>query len=599
MRTKKFVTFLVSYFLIMVQIPVMAQEGGSSSDAESCSNGRVWNKNAGACLLPSDNTRVDEKQKMCDSKAPGAAKDECNAMVQSFAADASGGTRVAGQETKKEKGIKVTAAVASATHTVLYGTVGGGFKAAGSAIKSLIATKDTADVAGKSTGAVESNFCISGAISFATFIMGIMNQKNMKKQVKETLKNSRKELDRLLKENEQNQGVTYEMQIKLMQAYQQSLNGAKQAAQIREDGYKQEVTMHTIATTIAAIELAYNWWNAKALSCAAWSLAGSVISLGFNMQLEKAAGEAKEKYGSEADKLGVILKKYMDFFNKRHTDQTAFNLQIATNRGAAAPLNVSVNPKEFKNTSLTKEEKLMCSNSPDVGCCNDSGKKCPTFSISMAPPSIATALEKAGLDGALKRADARLQGRLANTPKNSLAIENDKRRAKAFNKRVLDQLQKKGLLTSAEAELFDVDKQMKAFLKKGFGDENYKFKSGLGDNFALGDTDRMKKLLEGSETPKELKDDKKNLANSLANISVSKGKFKLPKGMDLELEDELEEDESALNGDLENGELAANEEYVIDENQIVKKPEVSIFQVISNRYNVLRISKRFGQRAKK
>ncbi len=598
----------------MVQMPVLAEDNTEPVEpaAHSCPEGRTWNKSAEACLNPSDHSRVNEKQKMCDSKADGPEKDECTSMVKSFAADQVGeaGEGITGSET----GIKAASAVSS----VVIAYASGGIKAG----IGLVQAGWNWMIGAEAAATTESVFCYSAMLSLAIFVMSLLNSSNLKKQVKETLKVANADLKRLVAESKKGDGVKYEMQIKLMQAYKKSLEGAEEAAKMRKDGYKQEMTMLSIVLAAALIEMMITQAAITAalattpvgtaalvileprLVCTYWTAGAAAVSLGFTTVLVKHAAKAESKYGDNAEKIGKVLNKYMAFFQKRHTDRTSFLTSMATsNRGAGAVTSISPNDgdaQSFKNTSLTEGEKKMCNNSPNVGCCNDSGKTCPSFSISMAPPAISSAINKADLNGAFERADSRLQGSLnVSDPNVSLAIDKDLRRARAFKKRVLDQLI--GKLPAGKAELFDENKQFKAYLKKNFGNENYQFTSDFGANMALGgDKDRFRKLMNEGDTPKELQADKNKLTNSLASLStVAVPKFKMPKGMDLDLDDEdLESDSSLTGGDM-NGGLAADEEYVINKPEIVNKPEVSIFQVISNRYNVLRISKRFGKRVRK
>lgn len=577
MKTKK--TFI--YFIALV----FCLSGEVVLASESCSSGLVWNETISECLNSEDNARVNEKQLMCDSKAEGTGKTECNEMVQSFAKDPKDYADVDDMGlSKKEKGIKAIGTVKSVA-------------SAGIAAYKLFEAYQAA----KSVKDVFSNMCMSGMMSIATGVMSFMNDKNMDKQVKQTLKASKKNLDALIERNKASKGTSYEMQIELMQAYKQILDAGAQAAQIRMDGYKQEVMMYSIALGIAAIEIiAYTYTgNDKGVTCASWVAGSATVSVALGSKMKSAASKAKKKYESEAEKLGKVLKKYMDFFNKKHIDQQSLSTQMALSGSAGAPINAKSGSEaqEFPNKDLTDAEKNMCSAAPSTDCCNDSGKKCPTFKVSMGNPTVSSAIGKSGLGGALERADSRLQGSLNLGDSGvSLAINKDLRRAKAFKKRVLEQLKDKGRLTASQAELFDQDKQMKGFLKSKFGNENARLGSSFGESMALPDVDRISKLIDEGDVPKELSKEKKNLSSSFNNLAALAKMRNSLNSLGLDEEDDYDAD-SIGGGDLAvNTGLEEGEEYIYDKDQIVKKPEVSIFQVISNRYNVLRINKRFGQR---
>ncbi|WP_372652057.1 hypothetical protein [Halobacteriovorax sp.] len=561
-----------------------------SALAEECSDGLIWNENIEQCLSAEDDSRVNEKQKMCDSKADGAGKDECNKMVQSFDTDPKSNVDSSDVElSKKEKAIQK---IGTAKSVVSAGIAAYKLYEAYSAAKSA---KD-----------VFSNMCISGMISIATGVMSFMNDRNMEKQVKQTLKISKQNLDALIKENERTKGTSYEMQIKLMQAYRQVLLAGAQSAKIREDGYKQEVTMYSLALGIAAIEAVIyaippNVQMDK-VKCAGWVAGSATISLVLGTKMKNAASSARSKYESEAEKLENILNKYMDFFNKKHIDSTTLSTQLAINGSSGAPINVSSSTQanNFSNKNLTTEQVEMCEAAPSTECCNDSGKTCPTFSVSFGSPTVSSAVGKSGLTGALERADARLSGNLNLSDSGvSLAIDNDLKRAGAFKQRILDQLKDKGRLSDSQAEMFDENKQMKAFLKKNYGSESANLSSSFGDSMALPDVDRISSIIEKSDVPKELKGDKDKLSSSMSKFAaLSKINSSLG-SLGLELEGDSNGDNGLGDELAQDSGLAEGEEYIYDDNQIVEKPEVSIFQVISNRYNVLRINKRFGQRAVK
>ncbi|GEM_PF-5646481 len=560
----------------------------SSGLAEECTDGLIWNETVEQCLNAADDNRVNEKQKMCDSKADGAGKDSCNEMVQSFDQDPKSQVDSTDIElSKKEKAIQK---VGTAKSVVSAGIAAYKLYEAYSAAKSA---KD-----------VFSNMCISGMMSIATGVMSFMNDRNMEKQVKETLKISKQNLDALIEENERTKGTSYEMQIKLMQAYRQILLAGAQSAKIREDGYKQEVTMYSLSLGIAAIEAVVyaippNVQMDK-VKCAGWVAASATVSLVLGTKMKNAASSARDKYESEAEKLENILNKYMDFFNKKHIDSTTLSTQLAINGSTGAPINVKANGEanSFSNKNLTAAEVDMCEAVPTTECCNDSGKTCPTFNVSFGSPTVSSAVGKSGLTGALERADARLSGDLNLSDSGvSLAIDKDLNRAGAFKQRVLQQLKDKGRLSDAQAEMFDENKQMKAFLKKNYGNENASLSSSFGESMALPDVDRISSLIDKGDVPNELKEDKKKLSSSMSSLkNLSNMKSSLGT-LGLELEGD---NDSSLGDELDvQSGLAEGEEYIYDDNQIVEKPEVSIFQVISNRYNVLRINKRFGQRASK
>ena len=214
----------------------------------------------------------------------------------------------------------------------------------------------------------------------------------------------------------------------------------------------------------------------------------------------------------------------------------------------------------------------------------------------MAPPAVANAINSADLGGAIDRGNASLNGNLDLSDDNvSLAIDKDLSRARALKKRLIDQLIKKGKVSASLRADTDEKKQLKAYLKKTYGNENYGLDGSVANNQAIENMDRFKKIMDKGDAPKGLAEDKKLLSSGLARPP----KVNPLKGLDLDDLDDLDDFKNGAALDQTISSLGSDEEYVFDKNQIVKKPEVSIFQVISNRYNVLRINKRIGVKVTK
>ncbi|WP_127715968.1 hypothetical protein [Halobacteriovorax sp. HLS] len=604
MKTKRLIHFVISYFLLMLHAPVglASQEGAASNTTtevkeeplEVCERPLFYNEYAKVCVNHKDNTMLNNKHIECQHTPEGPGRDECNKQLREFAGD-----KIKGSAVMKSRNSKLEKTGKFNTVSSLVST--------GSAIYSLVKAKDAIDICYAGIAEAESGFCYAAILGLGAYVMGTYNQIKMNKEVKKDLRESTEKLNRLIAENKRSKGKSFEMQIKLMEAYRDALVAASAAAGKRENGYKQEITLHTLVMAVAAVEFvvymsttpAANYPGAK---CAAWAGVSSGVTIGFSMLLKKGAADAKKKYNDEAAKLTQILNKYREFFSKQiissHKLPGAETGQVIGSGNA--PVNVQVNSDadgdSFANKNLTEAEKGLCRELPETGCCNDAGKQCPTFSFTSAPASVGDMFTGSGVEDIVSNTDATLQGDLDfGSPDVSTALSRDLSRARQIKKRILDHLDKSGKLTKADADFFDENKTFAALVKSATRDGKLNFNNS--PDFGIGDMSNVKGVIEDTEVPKELKKEKQKLLTSIEAPVIKIKKFNLD---DLDDEDSLNSNNN-ISGDYSNlkAGLGKDEEYVYEDEDIVKKPEVSIFNVISNRYNIMRIKKGFGQKKAK
>jgi uncharacterized protein (UPF0212 family) len=613
--SKLLLHYVLSYFLIFSQVTfVSADEGtpppndpnaaaATANDPSSqCSNGFLYNENSKSCVHVNDMNMVNNKHKECMGELEGSPeREECIKQVEGF-----GENKTAGLEDPKDAG-KQSGIKGAQT---LTGAVGAGIGYM--VMQSVEKAYQAACVANKTTAA--SKPCYSSYASIIAFVMGIYNENKMNKDAKKQMGDAKKELYKLVEEHRKTKGRSYEMQIKLMQAYQNALNVAENIASQRLDGYKQERTAQLLIMVIAAIDIARGLsscpaCNTPLIACGIINISLAGIGLGFTSILISKAEEAKKTYGDESDKIGKIIKKYQDFFLKQHIDADKLAQDNGTRlNGTTAP--VSVDPNGNVQTEggeeveeISEFQAAVCAEKPGMECCKTEGKTCQTFSLFGAPSLTLDNLGGSDLEGVLSSSNDIIEGRSGLTgEEKSFAISNNLKRMKKIQETVLGKLKKNKYLTKSDLEKMDPDKAFKAYLKKNFGDENHKFKS---DGFGLGSVDLGAISGEGKDENAEdeegkiaAKDDKK-AGPIVAPFDLSKLKMNLD---DLDDDEDADGENNGINaaGLGANGTgLAADEEYVYKDEDIVKKPEVSIFNVISNRYNILRIKKEFGQRPPK
>ena len=594
MKTKNLLPYVLSYFLLMLHFPVYAEEVVVAEEpTPSCEGTYVYNEHAKTCVDTNDDKMLDNKAKQCSWEPEGESRDTCMGKIAAFGNDNTVGLSEATDDKQLGmKGIKAVAAI---------GTIIGGAMARAAATASAVAavTKagEAANAGLKAQAAGKGAFCYSSMMSVGAFVLSLINSSSMNKDAKKAISDSTKDLKKLVAENKKNQGKSYEMQIKLMEAYKKALDGGSAAAQIRIDGHKSEITSHTVVGVAGLIE-----WGISSIcpgptcnpvrgACAMWTSIAAGIGGGISTQMLGISEDAKKKYDEESAQLADVLKKYREFFDSQVIDsQTLPSLASGENIRANSPTNVKADGSGTEGAvaaeEITEFRSEVCAMEPSSPCCNSAGAECQLISINGAPSYILDGFEQNDGEEILSNLNSNLNADGSfGDDELSLAIDKNLRKAKLLKRKVGDGLVNSKVISKSDLDKFDNKKIFKAYLKKTYGDENYSFGKGVDQG-----------LVDAG-----LKEDKKDSSKSegaVKTAAVVAPTFVIPKMKKLDLSDldDKNDDASLLasSADSNSSRLASGEEYVYKDEDIVKKPSVSIFNIISNRYNIMRLKKGFG-----
>lgn len=600
-KGKILIHYVLSYFLIFGQINFsFAQDNPQPTPpAETCSNGYMYNENSKSCVHVKDMKMVDNKHRECMTYEEGSnERNDCVKNVEGFGEDKTAGIKAPGDDAKQSslKGKKAVAGAAGLAAKTM------GAQAALETVFNSWCGVEKASSSG------DPSHCFSTYVGIISFVMSLYNDSKLNKDAKKQMSDAKDELYKLVEEQKKTKGKSYEMQIKLMTAYKNALDVSANIAGQRLDGYKQEMTSYLLIVVVGAVDIVRGVSSCPAcdgalIACGVMNIAMAGVGIGFVSSLISKAEKAKKKYESESDKIEKVLKRYQDFFMKQNIDSQQL---LADNSlkidGAGAPISISANgdvqdANLDEVNPLSELDQAICAEKPDMECCSTKGKTCQKFSVFGASSLTLDGLGAEGLDSVLSSSNDIMDGNSGLSDEDkSLAIDNNMKRMKKIQEKVLDKISKNKHLSKSDLDKMNIDKAFKSYLKEKFGDENHKFGEGA-PAATLGDTAIVeeKSLVDVDESSS--KDKSKDAANSGAVAPIDLSKFKMDLD-DLEDENALSKSgEYATNGTGVNGNgLGSNEEYIYNEEDIVNKPEVSIFNVITNRYNILRIKKQFGQR---
>jgi hypothetical protein len=599
MKTNKFLHYVLSFFLLIAYHPAYG-EGGTTDPKEpkkpTCENGLIYNEHAKVCVNSKDNKMLNNKHKECSWSSEGASRDECMQKVADFGKDNTKGLSTATDD--KQLGMKALKGAAGIG--TMVGAHIGTAAAIASATKTIEEGCTVVNATLKAESAGKGAFCYSAMMSLGAFVLSLFNSSETNKNAKKAVEEGTKDLKKLLAENKKTKGKSYEMQIKLMEAYKKALDGGSRAAQIRIDGHKSEITSHTVVGAAALIE----WGvasicpgptcNAVRASCAMWTSISAGVGLGISKKMLGISEDAKKKYDKESKQLAEILAKYRAFFDQQVIDsQSLPSLANTSNIRGSSPTNVRADGTGVEVVqdaeTITEFSAQICSMDSTSPCCDNGGQECQVISINGAPSYILEGFEQNEGDEVISNLNKILNGEGSFGDDDvSLAIDKNLRKAKLMKRKIKEGLVNSNIIKKSDLDKFDDEKNFKKYLKEKYGDENYNF----GVNDSLASTGVEDKKDEEGDTKEE------KIAANAEGIKIPTLKiptFKKPDFSDLDDDDDNNPDLLGTSGGSGTS-LKDGEEYVYKDEDIVKKPSVSIFNIISNRYNIMRLKKGFGKK---
>ncbi len=446
----------------------------------------------------------------------------------------------------------------------------------------------------------------AGLAAGALAIVGFMGMQDdmggeIKKQIEEQMKRQEQQ-HKTVGWNKQSEISGLKMQINFLENI---IKMAKDA----ESAHSTQMGLYTAIGAIAAVCVAATpVWCPD--TCAVPTVASAALGVVLESKAKSAASNAKNKAKKSLSKAKALLAKLDPLYDPK---KRGWSSQTATNTASNQSINTqstgnSASTPQFSNAELldqaweeAREKGKRCVNSP-----TSMSKNCnQSFSYKMKVPNtkIGKAVaEKIGLDqhevvlnkmfqGKYQEAMQSNVGSGTNLAAGQKIFRRVAQRALKTNKDLSDQ--SKMILSSvANGNLSPLASTIKsdptamtaAMSKHGFG-------LGSGSNFAIGEANRVseKNQLGSDELLKVTKT--RNSKNSFAHSK----KVKLPTVDEIDLNDigansiesktGLESEFAAI--DIDQSKLS--QEAIIHPDQ-----KISIFKIITNRYNYMRVYKKLG-----
>lgn len=599
-QMRQFVKTLTHLLLIQVLLmnPIWAQStstmNSNFSELNSCreekraqvdkcegSNGRKWNCVMDTCTTKKDNDLFNQKYENCNNARNVADQTNCKAELKSI------GQEIKSDEHKiKSEEFKVTEG-GEAVKTIAAGLIG-------AVIFSTICPAPS-----PSSPSVA---YIGAGISVVASIWNHM-------QAKKKMEKHQKEYKKLVAQMETN-GMSVEIQIRVFRLMIQAL---KDMEEIADNKYKKHMivtTLYATATAIAAVEAATFPYTFTA--CSILNIGALAVGTALEMNEMMKAKKMKSDYASRRSAVEKILKRFEDALLKGGMAIPPSGSELAKGNENEAIKYQKLTP-ENKALEDRKEQVVNADEDKSSGrvCLSKSGNEdlsctCKeTNSCFKVDQSVVKSLGQMGTDylkssnfsSVVNNANQLASGNTDLSELNTEKLEANLAMAMGMKKFVLKQVNEQRKLRG-ESEISD-EPDFKQFEKAvnsmspleraiatRYDESNMDVNNFLQDGLekTLESAKKTGTSVANSQNPK--------VQNAIEAIDIDALRKNLLSTTDLKTDSDSQSDMAS--NTLNDSEKLNEDEIEIKNEDIIRKPEASIFKVISNRYNLIRLEKRIG-----
>lgn len=550
------------------------------SKCESKSS-RKYNCIMNQCVTSDDDIKFNQQYVNCDNKKSPTEQASCKGDMRALAEEVKSGTHDLESSDFKSDGFTEAAMTMAGAVAAHY------------AIKAGLIP---------SAGCSQAGYIGLGAAGIS-IISTIMNHKDAQKKMQKH-KRAYENLVKKMKED----GMSMKVQMEVFTLMIQALSDMEQIANKKAQKHKMIMGIYGIGMAVVAVELATQWitWN-----CSPWAIGylGAGLALE-SLGLSKAKKMANE-YKTRREAVQEILERFM---------------KSMTNAGVVGELaiNNSTNP-EYKalGSSGNSAFKGIDSDEKDINSTKDSGTKICADKDANPDESCAckendscfkmmSNLSKLGPTGneIAKRTDFGAMSKMANALTNGNAslvtLNNDAidafkskalRMRNFVSKNINDQLKKEGKppLPKLEASASELKKVLRSLSPMDIALASRYDLGNAGINDVVGNSlDTISKSNEDKDV-KKLKGLYEQYKKSNSKSKATSSGLGLSSMDDLDLDlNKNQGSQFALNKKASSSDSDSSEQKGDTKPQIIEDTGVSIFRAISNRYNVMRLEKRFG-----
>lgn len=562
----------------------------SNAEASECNArpGKIWNCVAEMCLFQDDNKSLVEMIQKCNAKPTKTEKDKCMEEVAIIV------------KSPEEIDKKINDDM---------------FKFDDKASPMYMGTAALPALAwGGLTALGKPGICVASGLNIAASVYAAVTIANAADEADAKLKKLKTEYD-MYQQLKEEEGFRIENQIRTLKFYMRALKTAQEIAEDMSAQFASNSYMFMAAAAVGAIE-GTMFWDGARMACGLTNTAIGAVGAGLSLAAKGKADKTAKDMKDQQKKLQEII----DIYEKHYGGSGANQIDDGDGTGGGANDLAGgssgsvqkINAERIKSSKLdgdlldvAGDEITGVNATPARNCADKDGKldkacKCretkSCFQINTKDlnfgPSTNSISNAIGLGEALADSNKVMRGELSGSEINRSALAARLEKATKVKDDMMNTLNSK-LKQNGKTPL-NVDEQfMRNFVAKNVPKSAFDSPTARRLGSLLSDPPVAEYAPKDKELAQKLKD--AGLVKAFAPIQVS-ARPSTKSFFDSEDMDTLQTDDATAKT---SGESTDEAGFDYTDGQVVKKPEVSIFQLLSHRYKVLRASGRFTLNQKK
>lgn len=419
---------------------------------------------------------------------------------------------------------------------------------------------------------------LAAVIIMATTLMGLLGD-NYKKKFKQY----KKELEKLDETDEK--GWNHQLQKTALTTEIRMLKGMEDAAKEKMKHHQRTQTLITIVGAIAAICAAMSWAGCTVTNpCTYWTIGLAAVAFAMEMQANNIAKKARDKAKKSRQKAEEILAKLESRYNNQYNPGSTQNAAIATMNNS---VNTSSNNKGMEQSDTPsvaiKSEKLKTIPDLDVNM-GSLGKNAESFANAIGLQEISDGYSKTKKEGNMEYLNEAIDKNAAKVSKAARRVMELAAKSKTADPKVK---------SAANAFLDPTSDSSQKFLGETFANNTSPIGLALSYRKA-GGSDASKDLDNNTSTTPSAQN------TGIAYDATSKDYLNKIKSQLADFESMLDDDtgvmamsnfgDPTVNSDAVN-QLNNGQENKSKDETIHKDSGVSLWKIISNRYNEIKLKK--------
>lgn len=559
----------------------------NNPEAQRCGErGRVWNCQVNMCLSEEDHMRLVNAVKNCNAKPTKEEQQECHAELEDFAKMAENGEGLDSDKIKMPNNPSKIIHGGAAALGLAAGTQG----------------------------------CKSGYVVAAAGAYAVVNEMNTDKSTKSAM-DALRERVKAMEERVKKEDASFELQVEVFDFSLQAIDEGIAIARMKDNGYGMVLGMYGVALGLTAVEMAM-WWNPSMVVCGAMNVGASVGGMATVGLIKGAINKGIADLQKQRAHIQNIRDRFLHHFGGHGALATDRNRKGPDGGdyqpGEQSPTTITMNPVAQRQRSASQAPERPTAASQARSCLSNTKKpdancECAKNNSCFQMDNLTSGIPQDNFDANMRNmvsglstdsmvndANRVLRGEINSGDLNQGAINSRNQRILAHVDGMKDQINK-GLAQNnkppmppqnEETAMAFIDSlvspQLLAQRQMQAGDQD--LTSIISEGAGLDDiSEQIRELASQTDLPPG--------AGIMPSFNFAPFEFDGADSLTLknqtrdEMAFDIGSDDHLMLGSNTTGKTY---DYSSIGSQVHRDPDQNIFNIISNRYNVLRLSNRFG-----